>query len=450
MSVAGVLELFELRKQFDTVLALDGVSASFSGGQMVALVGPNGAGKSTLVKCLAGIVKADKGSVTLDGRGYKPRGPADAKSRGVLLVQQELDIFPELTVFENWHLLTEDSALTRTVLAERTYARAIDLPAATLEPIDAQLLLLDAAVAAQPLVLLLDEPTSLLDDQSAAEFLQNVRARMTPASVVIVTTHRQKDLSSFDRWLFIEDGVISFDTTSFELAQEYYLRGGARSPAPTRRRKTDTAFAANKYVSLANTVFRTTRLPIEPGKIIAITTSTGAPLFELARALTAELRRNYRVSYLGPERRIDQLFPPMSVRDHIRAYLSGSTSEFESFKRLLASLGISCDAAFADRTPEMLSGGTQQKLLIALALTTSAAFRVMCEPLRGVDFGSAQVLQNTLVDRIAADEALFLFSHDAELMLSCADLILIVSIGSPAREIPASDFQSAAELRRLI
>lgn len=202
-----LLEVSNVTKKFPGVLALDGVSLKIRPGEVHALMGENGAGKSTLMKIIGGIHKANGGTITFKGQPYQPDGPADAQSKGVSLIHQELNLVPDLTVAQNIFLGREPMGKTGVFLSEeQAAAKADELLKSIGVTFSSKVLVRDLPVASQQMVeiakaisfdsqlLVMDEPTAALTDREVDALFKLIHDFVSPTTAVIYISHRMEEL----------------------------------------------------------------------------------------------------------------------------------------------------------------------------------------------------------------------------------------------------------------
>lgn len=436
-----LLQLLDLHKKLGNVAALDGVTVDLPSGELVGLIGPNGAGKTTLLKCLAGHLSPDQGSIVLDGHAFRPRSPGAARAAGIRLVEQELALFPSLSVAQNWELITRSPLKPHDSSAESIAALDWNDQVGSLEAADAQRLLLSAALSGKARVLMFDEPTALLDEHSARSFLETLKCEKG-GRTCLIATHRLNDLSHLDRWLFLQQGRILLDTRTWEEAKTFFLLSGKMS---AKGPSSDGPIGGSYEVEVGTETFPPVPIPLKGGSIVGLTAASGSPLYTLARKLVQKLRRTgVAVSYLGPERQADHVFGEMSVGDHLALALDDEAQVAE----LLNALGLEVTEAFRRRSIRALSGGMQQKLFVAIACGRRAEVRILCDPLRGVDLGSASVIVEKFESLRKNGDAIAVVTQDAELLLDCCDPIVIMAPHASPTFLPARELGSASELVR--
>jgi ABC-type sugar transport system ATPase subunit len=391
----------------------------------VGLIGPNGAGKSTLLKSIAGTQSADAGAIEFNGKPLVVRSASTARKLGIRLLPQELDYFWHLSPLENWLLISNGSVHTNSVAVPEV-GRLSSGRSAQISPSEAQLIALDANLTSGAYILLLDEPTSLLDRGAAAALFERLRGNDTANKIVIVSTHRYADLTGMNRWIFIENGRVVLDTRSLAEAQTHYLGRDPLSQLDQEAKpKTDLAYMRAKEVAQPGNLGL-----LRPGKVVSLLATSGPLAYAAGRELTALLRRDGSdLAFLGPERRSDHVFPEFTIRQHI-ALVVGTGIEAQIQPRLvllLDALGLSSKPALLRRKITTLSGGNQQKLLLALVLTSPPCRRIFCEPMRGIDRTGAAILGAAIKEAANRGDAILLCTQDQELAFGLGDDVALLN-----------------------
>jgi ribose transport system ATP-binding protein len=395
---------------------------SLKGGEIVGLIGPNGAGKSTILRCIAGTETPSSGVLTFNGFPLRLRSASAARKLGVRLLPQELDFFWQLSPGENWRLIS-GIRLRRAGADDPVLASLLAKHSHNLAPSEAQLISLDANLSTDASVLLLDEPTSLLDDDAARSLFHRLAKRKADGTIMIVSTHRLADLAGMNRWLFVDNGKISFETRSIAEANDYYLGlDGPSTIIPAHAGGTD---AINPYDVRTNKEVDL----LQPGKVVSLLSTPGSSTYLKGRALAATLRKNSaNVVFLGPERRSDQIFPDLTIGQHIDLMFHHriNAEEYKRLGSLLEELGLSTRRAFLNGQITTLSGGNQQKLLVAIALIAPARFRILCEPLRGIDRQSSTIILRAIRETAARGEAILVCTLDEGVAFGVGDQVALL------------------------
>ena len=490
----SILELRGIVKRFPGVTALDSVNLSIFEGEIHALVGQNGAGKSALIKVLSGAHPADEGEMRFQGVPFHPRTPLDALRVGIRVVHQEFNQLPYLSVAEN--LLFEKLPRRFGVLLDRATLerRASELlnkvgldidPGARVERLgiaQRQLLEIAKALSSTGRLLVLDEPTASLTPREVARLFEIVRAtRASGIAVIFVSHHLQEIFDLCDRVTVLRNGR-RIDTRSVgntNAAELVRLMVGQRFETTVRE-----IGAAADTSSIGSSGSRPPALQIEKlrvrnstrdvsfalncGEIVGIAGLVGSGRTEILRAVFGADRRDGGEIYLSgrpvefrtpmdavrngvcllTENRKDEgLVLAMPVRVNItltdlarvsRAGLLRRQMERATAARWTRELDIRLRST--EQTARELSGGNQQKVIIAKWLFRNASILMLDEPTRGIDV-SAKAEVYTLLRRLSAEgKALLVVSSELpELMMLCGR-ILVLSRGRLVGEVSRHDF----------
>jgi ribose transport system ATP-binding protein len=489
--------LHEVRKSFGGAHALTAVELEANEGEVHALLGENGAGKSTVMNILAGVVTPDAGTILLDGVPFRPRGPADARARGVSMVHQELALCPHLDVAANVVLGIEPARfgaldrggadrLAREALDRAFGARSVDLrrPVFELAVADRQLVeiaraLATAKASGQKLRLLaLDEPTSSLGAADADRLLSLVRDLARAGTTVLYVTHVLEEVARVaDRFTVLRDGITvgagDVGSTSIEALIRMMAGRDVASAYPrSPRRPGEVAVAARALAGM--------RLPIDAsfelrrGEILGVAGLVGAGRTELLRAIfgldpvrRGQLRVGAVFGPRSPARRLAQgvglasedrkaegLALSLSISDNLTLSRLGPSGfrlparTRDAAARWVAELGVKCRGP--DQPAGELSGGNQQKVQLARLLHHDVDVLLLDEPTRGIDVTSKAEIAR-LCDALASrGKAILLVSSWLPELLGLADRIAVMSRGrlGPAR--PAGDCDAASVLREAV
>lgn len=484
-----VLELSDVRKRFGGVVALNGVSFSLRPGEVHALVGENGAGKSTLIKILCGIVKRDGGNIVLDGAPYEPHSPADAKAHGIQVVHQEFNLLPYLSVAEN--ICFEDIPRKRFGIVDygAVYARArqalariglddIDVrrPVETLGVAHRQLVEIARALMGESRILILDEPTATLTARETERLFAIIDGlRSKGVAIVFVSHHLNEVFANCDRVTVLRNGESVMtadiaDTTQEKLVASMVGRQLAAQMAETRN------FDASSHIALSLKNFRPPASPhadgvsldLRYGEILGIAGLVGAGRTELLRAIfAADLplsgtlerdgqQRRYTspkaairdgIGFLTEDRKEEGLILAMSIAANVSLANLGKIShagllDADAEARLTESLGKEIKLKYGKTADpaSTLSGGNQQKVVLAKWLANDPKILLLDEPTRGVDVGAKAEIYALL--RSLADKGLALLVVSSELpeLITLCDRILVMSKHRIAGEVAQEDF----------
>jgi ribose transport system ATP-binding protein len=489
----ALLELQGARKAYPGVRALQGVDLGVERGEVHALLGENGAGKSTLMKVVAGSVTPDAGRMTVDGNPVPLGSLAAAKASGVALVYQDLSLVPQLTVGENVLLGRWPTTRWGTVAWEELHATArrhlgrIGLNVDPRRRVDElgmaerQLVEIAKALSGDVRVLLLDEPTSALSDPEARRLFGIIRDLTSSGVAVVYVSHQLPEvLEIADRISVLRDGqlvgtVRASDVDEARLARMMVGRavgGGAAAPAPVAGNGGPLAIRASGLARPPR--LKPVDLELRAGEVVAVFGLVGSGRTRLARTLfglepatdgTLEVAgRPVRIAspadaialgigYLGEDRAAG-IVPRMTLAENItlaslprlgRGWLLAGGQERQLARRFADELDI---RASLDRPAETLSGGNQQKLVLARWLCSNARVLVLDDPTRGIDVGAKEEVFR-LVRRLAGDGAAILYlTSETREARTLADRVLIMAGGRIVRTVdpdaPEEEMMAAA------
>lgn len=468
-----LLQLSGIKKQFGATVALSGVDLAIVPGEVHALVGENGAGKSTLMKVLAGIHPPDGGTMTLAGEPFRPRGPADARAAGIMMVTQELAIAPHLTVAGNimlgaeptrGPLLRESEITRRATVALRELGRE-DIPlnteAGELGIAEQQLIEIARALAVGCRVLVLDEPTSSLTATDTAKLFTLIRRLRDQGTAIVYISHFLEEIKELsDRCTILRDGatVASDSTAAFSTGEIVNHMVGRQVEELYHRQRHEPGEVILKVAGLANPPrFSSASLELRRGEVLGIAGLVGAgrsdllqSLFGLAPAQSGDLdvelysgapspRRSWAhgVGYLSEDRKNEGLALNLSLSENLTlprlpALLRPG--------RLLAETGgwlekLGVRAAGPQQAVGELSGGNQQKIAFGRLLRNDADILLLDEPTRGIDIGAKQTLYGLINDLAGQGKAVLLVSSYLPELLGTCDRIAVMCRGElgPAR-----------------
>lgn len=475
-----VLELAGVKKSFGANRALKGVDLSIAGGEIHGLLGKNGAGKSTLIKVIAGIHDPDEGEVRISGTPAVLGSPVRARVLGVAVVNQELSLVPTMTVAENFELgrwSNKAGFLDRTRSRRETIAalervglrRAPEEPLTNLGMAERQLLEIAKALDGDIRVLLLDEPTSSLSDSETRTLFRLVRNLKEQGTSVIYVSHRLSEILELtDRVSILRDGrvdpaVVTAETDEKTLAHMMVgdVREVSRVAGSSDRGE---AVLSVRGLNVSERLFDVD-LTLDAGEIVSVYGLMGAGRTRLARALfgleewesgdatvggapyapkTPVDAIQAGIGFVGEDRSAG-LVPKMSVADNItlgsldrfsRGGFYGradATAKAEDFVRRLA---IKTESV---HTPVgQLSGGNQQKTLLARWLLRGTTVLILDDPARGVDVGAKEEIFAELAELSSQGAAVIYFTSDAEEARRLGDRILVMASGRIVAELPQS------------
>jgi ABC-type sugar transport system ATPase subunit len=484
------LRMERIGKAFPGVQALSEVDLAVERGEVHAIVGENGAGKSTLMKILAGVYQPDEGSIHLNGVEVTLQSPLEAKRQGIRMVYQELNLVPDLSVAENialgriprkWGLVDRArmDADARGVLSELQTKILPSTIVGDLTVSQQQLVEIAKAYASEPKIIVLDEPTSSLSEHETQALFRVIR-RMSSAGVsVIYISHRLREVADIaDTVTVIRDGR-RIDTRSIDgvtVDQMISLMVG---------RQLDEVFPKKK-VPIGDTILEVKNVSVpgrcedvsftvRAGEIVGLAGLVGAGRTEVAQAIFG-LRRYSRgqvivgglsthittprkgikagIAYVPEDRKTEGIIPSESIRNNIslavlpslqRAGFIERRKEKELAQRKANELGVS--PPLIERLANTLSGGNQQKVVLAKWLAAKPTVLILDEPTRGVDVGAKADIHTIIGELAAQGVGIVMISSELPEILAASDRIYVLHEGRVTEEIARSEASEERVMR---
>jgi rhamnose transport system ATP-binding protein len=475
-----VLVLEGVSKSFGAVAALRDVRLELRGGEAHALVGENGAGKSTLVKILAGAHAPDAGTITLDGAPLRLAGPADARDAGIAVIYQEPTLFPDLTVAENIFIGRQPLRSLRRVDTAAMRARAAELfdrlgvhidpdrPARGLSIADQQLVEIAKALSFDARILVMDEPTAALSGVEVERLFAVARALRDGGAAVLFISHRFDEVFSLcQRITVMRDGRwVSTDAAADLTVDQVVRRMVGREVSSMYPRRTARIGEARLEVDGLSTagVFHDVSFTVHGGEIVALAGLVGAGRSEVIRAVfgvdrydSGEVRVDGKALAKGsaaaaiaaglalvPEDRRQQgLVMELSVERNATLPRRWSLSRLglllgpsERGEARTWTERLQVKAARLSDPVGTLSGGNQQKVVLAKWLSTSPRVLIVDEPTRGIDVGTKAEVHRLLSGLADDGVAVLMVSSELPEVLGMADRVLVMHEGRLAADIP--------------
>jgi ribose transport system ATP-binding protein len=479
-----LLEIEGLAKRFGATRALDGVTLDVRAGEVHAIVGENGAGKTTLMSIIAGSMAGDRGAMRLDGKLYAPQTPLEARRRGVSLIHQELSLCTNLTVAENIMLGGEPAHLgwiDRDAMRRRATELldqfghpeiAPDRVVATLPLPARQVVEICRALAADARVLLMDEPTSSFQRDDIDRLFRLVRQLVARGIAVVYISHFLEEVRAIaDRYTVLRDGQ-SVDTGTIAGVTDERLISRMVGRSVTN------LFPERRATGIGEVVLSVRDLSSPPGlkhatfdlrrgEILGIAGLMGSGRTELVRALfglepcageillhgkridvhrgrpSDRLRDGF--GYLSEDRKAEGLALPLSVADNVTATSLSTIAtrlgwfdlerQYDRARHWIDALHIRA------RSPgdhvRTLSGGNQQKVVLARLLEQEADVLLLDEPTRGIDIGTKEHVYAVIARCAAEGKAVLMVSSYLPELFGVCDRLAVMRRGrlSPARTI---------------
>ena len=479
-----LLRMSGISKSFFGVQVLGDIDLEVRPGEVHALVGENGAGKSTLMKILAGVHPADGGTVTLAGRQVTFSHPLEAQAAGVTTVFQEFNLLPERTVAENVYLGREPrrfGLVDRTAMIRDTTRLLDDLGIDNISPYvkvrslsvaEQQVVEIVKAMSFDARIISMDEPTAALADHEVELLYRLVRRLQERGVAVLYVSHRLKEIFDLcDRITILKDGALvgtvdTADITTDELVRKMVGRSiSALFPEP--REGTELGDVRLSVTGAGNRMVRDIGFEVRAGEIVALAGLQGSGRTEIAHGIFGVER------FDRGEIRVDgKLVDPRSPRDAVRAGIALVTEDRKAEglalnQSVAANARLVLDAVMPKRAKEgaarapgvlssleltarsgghevrFLSGGNQQKVVLAKWLLTEPGVIVMDEPTRGIDVGAKHAVYELMRDLAAQGVAIVLISSELPEVIGMADRIIVLHDGEISGELPGGADEEA-------
>ena len=476
MKEKSILEMRNIYKSFPGVLALQGVDFSLCTGEIHALMGENGAGKSTLIKVLTGVYEKDEGQIFLKGieKAVSIRSPQDAQKLGISTVYQEITLCPNLSVaenlyigrasgmYQNWKKMNEDAD---------KILKLLDIPVNATQQLSScsiaiqQMVAIARAVDMDCKVLILDEPTSSLDEQEVEKlfgFMRDLKAR--GVGIIFVTHFLDQVYEVCDKITVLRDGKLVGEYEIKELPRVKLVSKMLGKELDDISEIRDKKASFNKDKS-AVPVFEADGLSssagikpfnfhINKGEVNGFTGLLGSGRSECVRAIfgadkilsgTTKINGKNKkitkpidamksgIAYLPEDRKVDGIVGDLSVRENIILALQILKGFFRPFTKAEANKFaeeyiklLDIKTASVDTPLKSLSGGNQQKVILARWLLTNPEYLILDEPTRGIDVGTKIEIQK-LVLKLASEgmSVTFISSETDEMLRTCSRLVVM-------------------------
>ncbi|MCE1253851.1 MAG: sugar ABC transporter ATP-binding protein [Anaerolineae bacterium] len=478
----SILELNGLCKSFPGVKALEDVSFSITQGEIHALVGENGAGKSTLIKILSGAYQKDKGEIILDGKTIDIANPHHAQKLGISTIYQEFNLGPHLSVVENillGQLPTRgpmvDWQRAKQIASEILTRLGVDLSMDalidTLSVADKQLVEIAKALAHQSRVLIMDEPSAVLGEKDMEKLYQVIRSLKESGITIIYISHRLVEIFDIaDRVTVLKDGRFiatrNIKDVSMPELVKMMIGRDLEDVYPVRKNVIGDVILEVNHLSRPG-VLEDVSFQLRAGEIIGVAGMRGSGRTELVRALFGAdahhgsltlMGKNirvkspkdaihHRVALATEDRKSEGLFLQMTTRVNITISGLRSISLGGIFIRPKEELNkvVNLIKTLLIKTPgpnflvANMSGGNQQKVILARWLNIGAKVLLLDEPTRGIDVGSKSEIYQIMAQLTEQGVGLIMVSSELPEILGMSDRILVMHDGRMVKELPRSE-----------
>jgi ABC-type sugar transport system ATPase subunit len=475
------LLLEHITKRFPGVKALDAVTMSVNGGEIHALCGENGAGKSTLMNVLVGNFQPDAGRILLNGKSITI-SPQQAFDHRIAIVYQHLSLIDSLSVAENIYAnqqpVNKFGLIQFGELYKRTKTLLLQLSlgeinpktsVAKLSPAQKQMVEIAKALSKEPSIFILDEPTASLTDRETKVLFKILKNLRQNGVAIIYISHRLDEIFQLaDRITVLKDGKYQGTFSSADITKDTLIAkmvGREIKSLNTLSSKTEQVLLEVK--NLSGTKFENISFKLFRGEVLGLAGLVGAGRTEIARAIFGidktyggeitfqgkriklshpadAIQRN--IAYVSEERKSQGLFPDMSIQDNftvcrLNAGMQSGIYNRATVNRLAASsserLGITTKNL--GQRISNLSGGNQQKVMLAKWLLTEPEVLIVDEPTHGIDVGAKYEIYQILQSLAAEGKGIVMISSELPELIGLCDRIIVIKTGKMSGELVGKD-----------
>jgi len=468
-----VLRMEHITKTFPGVVALDDVSIDLKKGEVLGILGENGAGKSTLIKILAGNYIKDSGDIYVDGQKFEIKGPAEAMASGIRVIYQELNTLNNLTVTENifigeqiikgpfrivdWKAMTRKANELLDTLNVKLDPNTIigDLTVS-----EKQIVEIAKAISKEAKILVMDEPTAALSEEETQSLFKIIKTLKSKGVSIIYISHRLKEIFEIaDRVTVLRDGkkVGAFNTRNTNENELVALMVGRDIKDMYPKREVPIGEKTMEVKNLISDGFNNVSFNLRKGEILGIFGLLGSGRTSLVKALfgankikggeifingkkvnikSPNIARGERIGLVPLDRKVEGLALLMSVKENItlaniedlgKNFLIMKSLEREKAIKWINEIGIKTPTI--DQEVNSLSGGNQQKVVLAKWLESGSQIIILNEPTRGIDVGAKIEIYNLMQDLCERGTSIIMISSELPEILSIADRIIVMSKG---------------------
>ncbi|MDP8997250.1 MAG: sugar ABC transporter ATP-binding protein [Pseudomonadota bacterium] len=489
----NLLSMRSINKVFAGIPALSSASLDVGQAEVHAVVGQNGAGKSTLIKILTGYISRDSGDISFDGAAFEARSPQDAQAKGISTIYQEINLVPYRSVTENICLGRESRryglldwpsmhAEARRLIARFGMDIDVRKPLLAFNTATQQMVAIARAIGFKAKLVIMDEPTSSLDEREVAVLFDVIRQLKQSGVSVIFVSHKLDELYAVcDRVTIMRDGR-TIKTADMKSISKLELVASMLGRDIAQVSKHATAFGERKgqigdvlleadHLNAGHKV-QDVSLSIRRGEIVGLAGLLGAGRTETARLIFGADRLskgslkldakpfspaepidaiNRGIGFSSEDRKLEGVIPEMSVAENLTLALMpqltklGVVNEDEQkvvVEKFIARLGVKCSGP-GQRIRE-LSGGNQQKVLLARWLAMNPKLLVLDEPTRGIDVGAKGEIQQLIKEFADQGLGVLMISSELEEVIEGADRVFVLRDGHNVAEFAGKQISEAA------
>ena len=497
MSVQPIVSLENVTKRYGGISAIENTNFELYPGEIHALAGENGAGKSTLCKLIAGVTSPSDGVLRIDGQIVNFSAPKDANRRGISMVYQETSLVPQLTVAQNMVLgrerlfnsVRQVRSASRQVLQRLNFNVDPSQLAGSLSAAKRQMVEIARAVLNDARVIILDEPTAALTPEETSHLFELMKSLQKRGVAMIFISHALEEaLTHADRISVLRNGQLMATGPAAEFDRNRLihhmigeeLKERRQAPVPTRATLSARPILRVENIRMGSMV-NNMSFSIFPGEVTGIAGLIGSGRSEVAKVIMGHTKRNFGggriwldgrqvryalpaqavadgIAYISEDRKLDGFFDTLSVSENIGLGWLAKCGR----GKLLAPLGrmralaqewterLSIRSLGLDQSVLYLSGGNQQKVVIAKSLVQAPKLVIFDEPTRGVDVGAIAEIHQIIRDLAENGAGVILISSYLPEILDLSDRILVAKSGTIAAEFARSEASAAKILQAAI
>jgi len=473
-----LIDMYDVVKTFPGVRALDGAKIDLYKGEVHVLMGENGAGKSTFMKVLTGIHKKNEGTIKYLGEDLNINSPKEAEKIGISIIYQEFNLLPHLTVAENIFIAKEPTNSfglinykkmnddARLILKKLNLDIDPQTKVSELKVGNQQMIEIAKATSVDAKVLIMDEPTAALTEKEIKELFKVIKDLRSKGVGIIYISHRMEELKYIaDRITVMRDGkyidTMKYEETSIDEIIEKMVGRSLGGQYPERVKVQDEVILEVKNINKQNVVSNIS-FKLRKGEILGFAGLMGAGRTEVAKLLFGhdkmdsgeiilegrsikinspiEAIKN-KIVYLTEDRKKDGIFAEMSVEDNIMVSNLGIASKKFSFydskkgqkicKKSILALNIKTPSL--DQKIKNLSGGNQQKVILARWTSQDQKVLIIDEPTRGIDVGAKKEIYYLMKNLAAKGVSIIMISSELPEVLGMSDRVVVMKEGTIAK-----------------
>jgi galactofuranose transport system ATP-binding protein len=492
-SASPLLSMRSISKAFGGIPALSAASLEVAPGEVHALIGQNGAGKSTMIKILTGYVSRDDGEIFFEGAAFDARSPQDAQHKGISTIYQEINLVPFRSVTENiclgresrrfglldWKAMHEQA---RTLLARFKIDLDVRKPLLRFNTATQQMVAIARAIGFKAKLVIMDEPTSSLDEREVAVLFDVIRQLRAEGVSVVFVSHKLDELYEVcDRVTIMRDGR-TVKTADMASISKLELVASMLGRDIAQVAKSATAFG-NRHGRIGDIVLSAENLAaghkvhdvsfsVKRGEIAGFAGLLGAGRTETARmvfgadpmqagALSLDGRPmrprepidaiKAGIGFSSEDRKMEGIVPEMSVAENLtlalmpqlaRAGIVDEAKQRAIVEKFIQRLGVKCSGP--DQKIRELSGGNQQKVLLARWLAMNPKLLILDEPTRGIDVGAKAEIQSLIKELADQGLAVLMISSELEEVLEGSDRVFVLREGRSVAEFSHAEASESA------